>query len=73
MRGDTAFVPGRKYIEGSSDGRDISSVNQSTDVYVRRGGEWKMAARRVARGTATLLSFVPVGPAAPSSVELASR
>ena len=74
VHGDTAYVSGRNYIEGTSDGRDISSVNQYADVYVRRGGEWKMTATRVARGTATHLTFVPVTTtpgAAP--VELAAR
>lgn len=51
VRGDMAFVTGRSYLEGTSEGRDISSANQYADVYVRRGGEWKMVAARIVRAT----------------------
>ena len=49
VRGDTAIVTGRSYLEGTSDGRDISNANQYADVYVRRGGEWKIVAARITR------------------------
>ena len=49
VRGDTAIVTGRSYLEGTSEGRDISNANQYADVYVRRGGEWKIIAARITR------------------------
>jgi ketosteroid isomerase-like protein len=55
VRGDTAFVTGRSYLEGTSEGRDISNTTQYADVYVRRDGEWKIAATRILRATPTLV------------------
>lgn len=56
VRGDTAFVSGRSHLEGTSDGRDISNTTQYTDLYVRRGGEWKIAATRIQRATPMLIT-----------------
>ena len=53
VRGDTAFVTGRSYLEGTSEGRDISNANQYADFYVRRGGKWKIVAARITRASAT--------------------
>ena len=49
VRGDMAFVTGRSFLEGTSEGRDISNASQFADVYMRRDGEWRMVAARIVR------------------------
>lgn len=51
VRGDMAFVAGRSILEGTQDGRDISGANQYADVYMRRSGQWKPVAARIAGAT----------------------
>ena len=49
VRGDMAFVTGRSYLEGTSEGRDISAANQYADVYMKRDGRWEAVAARIVR------------------------
>ena len=53
VRGDMAFITGRSLLEGTQDGRDISSANQYADVYLRRDGKWQAVVARIMGATAS--------------------
>ena len=40
--GDTAIVTGRTTTKGQDRGRDVSSQNRFTQVYLRRNGRWQI-------------------------------
>lgn len=47
--GDTAVVTGVSTIKGTYEGEDFSGKYRWTDTYVRKDGEWKVAASQVTR------------------------
>ena len=47
--GDTAIVTGRSTFKGIRDGKDLSSHERWTDVFVRRNGRWQAVASHSSR------------------------
>jgi ketosteroid isomerase-like protein/quercetin dioxygenase-like cupin family protein len=49
LYGDTALLAGRTRMTGRYDGKPFASHYRYTDVYVRRGGTWKVASVQITR------------------------
>lgn len=49
LYGDTALLSGRTRMTGSFDGRRFTSQYRYVDVYVRRGGTWKIVSVQITK------------------------
>jgi ketosteroid isomerase-like protein len=49
LYGDTALLSGRTYMTGTYDGTSFESNYRYIDIYVRRGGSWKIVSVQVTR------------------------
>jgi len=49
LYGDTALLSGRTHMTGTYDGRAFESNYRYIDIYVRRGGSWKIVSVQVTR------------------------
>jgi ketosteroid isomerase-like protein len=47
--GDTALLYGRSHMTGKYDGKPFTSNYRYIDVYVRRGGEWKIVSVQITK------------------------
>jgi ketosteroid isomerase-like protein len=49
LHGDTALLSGRTHMTGRFDGKPFASNYRYIDIYVRRGGEWKIVSVQITR------------------------
>jgi ketosteroid isomerase-like protein len=49
LHGDTALLSGRTNMTGKYDGKPFTSNYRYIDVYVRRGGEWKIVSVQITK------------------------
>ena len=49
LYGDTALLSGRTHMTGKYDGKVFESNYRYIDIYVRRGGEWKIVSVQITR------------------------
>lgn len=49
LYGDTALLSGRTHMTGKYDGKPFDSNYRYIDIYVRRGGEWKIVSVQITR------------------------
>jgi len=56
LYGDTALLSGRTHMTGTYDGKTFESNYRYIDIYVRRGGAWKIVSVQVTK-------FPPAKPA----------
>jgi ketosteroid isomerase-like protein len=49
LYGDTALLSGRTHMTGSFDGERFDSNYRYIDIYVRRGGAWKIVSVQITR------------------------
>ncbi len=47
--GDTALLSGRTHMTGRYDGKPFDSNYRYIDIYVRRGGQWKIVSVQITR------------------------
>jgi ketosteroid isomerase-like protein len=55
LYGDTALLSGRTHMTGKHDGKPFTSDYRYIDIYVRRGGTWKIVSVQITK-------FPPVKP-----------
>lgn len=49
VHGDTAVATGRSTVNGTDKGRDMKGENRFTQVWVKRDGQWQIAAFHLSR------------------------
>jgi ketosteroid isomerase-like protein len=49
LYGDTALLSGRTHMTGKYDGKPFESNYRYIDIYVRRGGEWKIVSVQITK------------------------
>jgi ketosteroid isomerase-like protein len=49
LYGDTALLSGRSHMTGKFDGKPFTSNYRYIDIYVRRGGEWKIVSVQITK------------------------
>jgi ketosteroid isomerase-like protein len=49
LYGDTALLSGRTHMTGKYDGKPFDSNYRYIDIYVRRGGEWKIVSVQITK------------------------
>ena len=49
LYGDTALLTGRTHMTGKYDGKPFDSNYRYIDIYVRRGGEWKIVSVQITK------------------------
>lgn len=49
LYGDTALLSGRSHLTGTYDGKTFESNYRYIDIYVRRGGSWKIVSVQVTK------------------------
>jgi ketosteroid isomerase-like protein len=57
LYGDVALLSGRTLMTGKHDGKPFTSNYRYIDIYVKRGGAWKIASVQITR-------YPPAAPAA---------